>query len=601
VISEQSRRVRFGELFPTQAVVQDVIDHDMKEGRPTRLIILKSRRHRISTLMAANMFHGTTFHENKRAYVVAHDVDTTDTLFRMHKVFYENLDETVCPMLRLSNRKELLFENPDSGARRLRPGLRSSITVRAASSGGKRIGSEQGAAGVGRGDRIDMLHGSEVAFWPRGEETFAGFAQAVPEEPGTLVAMESTANGMAGFFYHEWLRATSGDADGYTPIFIPWFDHPQYTGSFISRTRPEWAPKEDDVKRFDEFRGALMADHRPTVESVAYKLKIDENEEDLIRRFNIGWDQLLWRRWAIRFRTRTPEVFRVEYPSFPEEAFSSSGTPRFNNQKLKVWVDGATMPTQGELEAPDDWCWQSANWEDVGISFRASMRGWLKMVDTPREGHEYVIGADVSHGIGRDSSALAVFDRTERRFVAYARDNDVKPDRFAEWLIMAGHYYNGAWIAPEFNGPGVLTCHLIVSSGYPRLYFSQRFNTATQKFTDQPGFLTDQKTRGRIIDMFDVAIENDAIEVPLRALLDECLTFVLDERKGRADHLPGCHDDLLFSAMIAFFVDQQTITGVAPKEEVRQIDWGPGPPIAREDDIPGEGDITKEDIDMMFF
>jgi hypothetical protein len=259
------------------------------------------------------------------------------------------------------------------------------------------------------------------------------------------------------------------------------------------------------------------------------------------------------------------------------------------------------MPTQGELEAPEDWCWQSANWEDVGISFRASMRGWLKMVDTPREGHEYVIGADVSHGIGRDSSAFAVFDRTEKRFVAYARDNDVKPDRFAEWLIMAGHYYNAAWIAPEFNGPGVLTCHLIVSSGYPRLYFSQRFNTATQKYTDQPGFLTDQKTRGRIIDMFDVAIENDAIEVPLRALLDECLTFVLDERKGRADHLPGCHDDLLFSAMIAFFVDQQTITGVAKKEEVRQIDWGPGPPVARADDIPGEGDITQEDIDMMFF
>ena len=101
--------------------------------------------------MAANIFHGCTFSENKRGYIVAHDVDTTDALFKMHKVFYENLPPEMAPMLRFSNRKELLFENPDSAARRFDPGLRSSITVRAASSGGKRVGAEQGAAGVGRG------------------------------------------------------------------------------------------------------------------------------------------------------------------------------------------------------------------------------------------------------------------------------------------------------------------------------------------------------------------------------------------------------------------------------------------------------------------
>ena len=78
VVNEQSQLVHFGQLFPTQAKIQDKIDLDRAEGRPSRLIVLKSRRHRISTLVAANIFHACTFYENKRGYIVAHDVDTTD-------------------------------------------------------------------------------------------------------------------------------------------------------------------------------------------------------------------------------------------------------------------------------------------------------------------------------------------------------------------------------------------------------------------------------------------------------------------------------------------------------------------------------------------
>ena len=111
VVNEQSQLVHFGQLFPTQAKIQDKIDSDRAEGRPSRLIVLKSRRHRISTLVAANIFHACTFYENKRGYIVAHDVDTTDALFKMHKTFYDGLDDMVRPMKRFSNRKEMLIHN----------------------------------------------------------------------------------------------------------------------------------------------------------------------------------------------------------------------------------------------------------------------------------------------------------------------------------------------------------------------------------------------------------------------------------------------------------------------------------------------------------
>jgi hypothetical protein len=220
------------------------------------------------------------------------------------------------------------------------------------------------------------------------------------------------------------------------------------------------------------------------------------------------------------------------------------------------------------------------------------------MIEPPQKGHSYVIGADTGHGVGKDSSTLVVFNRTTKRYVAYLKDNGMKPDKLSECMVLAGHFYNTAYLVPEFNGPGVLTTHLIVQSGYPKLYYSQRFNTAAQKWTDQPGFSTDQKTRGRIIDMFDIAIENDQIEVPLKPILDEALTFVLDTKRKRADHLPGCHDDLLFAAMIAYFVDGQVPMDTQVVERERRLSWGAGPPRAP-DDL-SETDISLEDLDLLF-
>tara|TARA_R110000824_G_scaffold1097_5_gene6006 strand:- start:961 stop:2709 length:1749 start_codon:yes stop_codon:yes gene_type:complete len=571
-------------------MIQDRFDKDSYEGRPTRVIVLKSRRHRISTLCAANIFHACIFGENKRGYIVAHDRDTSELLFRFHSTFYENLPDIIRPMKRFSNRKELLFENPSDDARLTNPGLRSSIIVRPASSGGRKIGAQQGAAGVGRGDRIDLLHASEVAFWANGEETFRGFAQSVPDEPGTMVCMESTANGQAGFFYEEWLKAQAGETE-YTPIFLPWYQHPHYRSSFIARSRPEWAPTDDEMKWFDEYKGHLLIEEVAKAQEIGARLGLDDEDEDLVLEHGVGWDQLKWKKFALRGRCGGRlETFHVEYPATPEQAFTSSGTPRFSNEKIRFYTARCSKPIAGRITAVDeDWNWRSDGWKRAEFKVSYDAKGWLHIIDPPRKDHSYVIGADASHGVGQDSSAFAVFDRTERRYVAYGRDPYLKADKLAKQMIEVGWFYNCAYLAPEFNGPGMLCTHMILESGYPKLYFSQRYNTAKQKFTDQPGFYTDSKTRDMIIDRFDVALENDTIEIPVKAILDEASTFVLDTKKGRADHLPGCHDDLLFSAMIALFVDAQVSMDEAPKKEKSSFGWSKGPPTVDElIDGPGE-------------
>ncbi len=72
-----------------------------------------------------------------------------------------------------------------------------------------------------------MVHASEFAFWPGDKrETWIGVMQAVPAERGTLVIIESTANGFDEF--HElWEAAVNGESD-FVPMFFPWYELPEY-------------------------------------------------------------------------------------------------------------------------------------------------------------------------------------------------------------------------------------------------------------------------------------------------------------------------------------------------------------------------------------
>ncbi len=65
---------------------------------------------------------------------------------------------------------------------------------------GYRVGTA-GTEGVGRSETIQYFHGSEVAYWKNADSHMSGILQAVPEEDGTEIILESTANGIGGLFY----------------------------------------------------------------------------------------------------------------------------------------------------------------------------------------------------------------------------------------------------------------------------------------------------------------------------------------------------------------------------------------------------------------
>ena len=556
VVSEQGDTVGFGDLYPAPRQLQDWHDECLRTGRPARAIVLKARRHRISTWAQAAIHHSLLFNRNRNAVVCAHDDDTSKLIFRMQETFYNNLPDYIRPMKRRSSVNELVFDNPSDSGRISNPGLNSRVQIRTAGGAGRKAGVGQGSAGVGRGDRIDMFHASEVAFWPNGHEVFRGFAQAVPEAPGTLIVLESTANGQGGFFYDLW-RETINGSTGYTPFFFPWHIHPEYTGTWLAlHGRPEMTPTDDELSIFTDWVLNKKTGADETAERLAHRLGLDEEEQLLATHQNVGWDQLKWRRWAIKNKAGgRQETFDVEYPSSWQIAFASSGTPRFDNRRVQVWMGESLGSSTLELTPTTaEWDWKRDGLVNPHIRISGSVKSNIEVLSQPIKGHAYVVSGDAAHGIGLDSSAAVVYDATDNSVAAWCADPYMKPEELAEKMLLLGWWYNRAIIAQESNAPGNLTIHYLTESNYPWLFYRQRYDNIKNRHTTEPGFKTDLRTRELIISYLDGMIMADAITIQSKPILEQMMTFVYDRQTGRADHLDGCHDDMLFSLMIAAWV-----------------------------------------------
>jgi len=91
--------------------------------------------------------------------------------------------------------------------------------------------------------------------------------------------------------------------------------------------------------------------------------------------------------------------------------------------------------------------------EQVQLSKKSECR--VNVWERPKPGHAYVIGADVSEGVGGDFSTALVFDVTSTediRNVASYGNNMVSSTEFAFLLNNLGNWYNSAFIACERNG-----------------------------------------------------------------------------------------------------------------------------------------------------
>jgi len=169
-------------------------------------IILKPRQLGFTTLISAAYFADTLLRPNTVSVLVAHDLESTQRIFGIVKLFWE----------RLPARERMLVGQPKYETRRefFWEALNSSFFVGTA-----------GAMRFGHGLTINNLHCSEVARWTHPEESLVGLLEAVPADG--RVVLESTANGLANHFHQLWTAAKTGRSR-FVPHFHTWWQDPTY-------------------------------------------------------------------------------------------------------------------------------------------------------------------------------------------------------------------------------------------------------------------------------------------------------------------------------------------------------------------------------------
>ena len=498
-------------LNDAQRKLYAVAKKQQDAGKPVRLIILKARQLGFSTLTEGLIFHACATRRNVNALIVAHREDATANLFRMSKLFYDELPAPVKPMMRSSNAQELVFENPSKlrSEREAKPGLRSRI--RCATAGGR---------GIGRSDTLQCVHLSEYAFWPDGADgkaaTIAGILQAVPSLPGTMVVIESTANGFEDF-KERWDAAVAGEND-FEPVFFAWFENPDYAMPVVPGT--EWTPEERDLRD-------------------AYQLT-DE--------------QLQWRRWCIANNCGgSLDMFRQEYPASPGEAFLHSGTGVFDNEQIVLRLERLPEPA-GRGEFTD------GEWTE-------SETGAITIYEMPEEGVPYVLGGDTA-GEGSDYFTAIVIDNVTGKIVAKLRQKYSEPE-YVRQIYALGRFYNDALVAIETNFSTYPVMKL-QEMDYPNQYAREREDTYTRQMKKSFGFRTDRQSRPRAIANLVEVFSSHPEWFTDRELLEEMLVFCYNE-DHRPEALAGKHDDLVMGAAITYAVrHQQRMTVLTEPEKPRE-------------------------------
>lgn len=252
-------------LNTAQKYIHGRVEEQRQKTGKVRAIILKGRQQGCSTYVEGRYYWRVTHTRGVRAFILTHEEDATNNLFELANRYHENCPAPVKPSTSAANAKELHFDKLDSGYK---------------------VGTA-GNKAVGRSSTVQLFHGSECGFWPNAQQHAAGIIQAIPDEPGTEVFIESTANGIGNYFHEQWQAAEAGLSE-YIAIFVPWYWQDEY-----KKPIPDGFTLDDEEQKYKDAYGLTL-------------------------------EQMAWRRAKI-VELKDPMLFKQEYPATAAEAFQVTG------------------------------------------------------------------------------------------------------------------------------------------------------------------------------------------------------------------------------------------------------------------------------------
>lgn len=474
-----------GDFAWAQREFIDAIEAQYNAGKPVRLIVLKARQLGISTATEAVLFNWAFIHPGTNGLVIAHENEASAGLFEKTKTYWDTWPLKPYYTLKYATRRELSWVE-----------TRSHLKVATA----KNVAS-------GRGSTLHAVHASECAFYSDPDALMAGLNQTIPNKHGTIVILESTANGVGNWFHKTWQAAEHGESE-YIPIFFPWWKHPEYA--------------------------------MPTPLTV--KSELDAEERELLR-IGASYENIAWRRWAITNRASGDlDYFMQEYPATAEEAFITTGRPIFAYSRLRECF-AKEKGFRGVLH----------DLQNGHVKFVAEPSGNLVIFKAPRAGDtrqdRYFVSGDPSLVIEGDPACIQVINRKTFEQVAVWHGR-CDPMTFADEMIRVGKFYNHATLCPEVEGGGQAAIATIINRGYPSIWMHRSPDRVARGFNAY-GWSTNWQRKSWMIGVLNRMIVDRSLRVHDQITYDQLRDYVVRPNGEWGNSDPDVHDDSVSALAIA--------------------------------------------------
>jgi hypothetical protein len=532
-----TKRILPFNLNRPQRILDAVVEKQRSEIGYVRIILDKARRFGGSTYIEGRGYWKTSLNFNVNAFIVAHEEDSTDTLFSMARLFHEQ--NPLKPKTKYSSKKELLFDTKEG------TGLKSEYSLASAKT-----------TSAGRSQGVHFLHGSEVAFWDGNpDDLLDGLMSCISDPKDTEVYLESTGNGFGNRFQRDVFDAYQEgrhpyySEDGITYawknpktdwvlVFIPWFAHEIYTRPFDT----------DEQRR--EF---WLQINRPVTDRETMR-QVESEALRLIKLYGLTLEQLHWREWMISntFKDRV-ENFQQEFPATVEESFLTQGANLYGKALCDLLEAACIDPIL--VGDPVD--------RQGKTKIRPNPYGHFKLWEKPDPKMSYVLTVDAGGGVKKsqeeanrepDPTCIDVWNHRTGTQAAQWHGH-IHYGMIGEVTELIGNLYHRAPACVELNNHGYTVVDDLTKRAYPQFEMKP----------GEPGWITTKKSRPKMLDALHELGGAGALQIRCKETVSEMRTFVEINMKYQAES--GCHDERVITAAMASEMMTLLARRMSPQEQ----------------------------------
>lgn len=559
------------------------LEYMRKRKQPIYLILLKARQWGGSTLIQMYMNWIQMVHQkNWNSVVCAHVRDASETVRSMYGNCIAHMPKLHGKIIELKN-----FGNTQNIKYVTGRGCRLTI------------GTAESPESV-RSQDVKMAHFSEIGLYPNTEKMLtenliASISSSIPTNvPNTLIAYESTAQGLGDFFHTQWLKAVSGESL-FSPVFVEWFLLDQLYSEPFDGTFHLHTGREKVIGSIYQF-----------VETMdEYELMLFNTTECTLE--NINWYR------GKRKSAASEATLKQEFPSFPDEAFQGSGQPKFRAEDIEKFRSECRPPIAiGDLTSKSniyaarlDVKLQRGVLEDIEFVEDSVTLAEIKLLSdssdalkkevnklkiwefpdkTQNVSNRYIVVLDPSKGKSEkaDNAVVLVLDRYWKIFggktevvaeLVIKEDKDIvvyKATQIAKW-------YNNALFVPESNtiestdryndGEFIFD---IIADLYDNLYCRTPAEQIRLGIPPKWGFHTNKSTKPMIADNYVAYLREGAYVERSGEALNEARLYEI-KKTGEMGAKQGSHDDRLMTRMIGLYIDTEMPEPVIHEDRPKSV------------------------------